>query len=271
MMNRLSLSTADTPPFSCRQRSDRVRFLAAWKKWVAALALVVICATYLGPLLLSFVGRVWIDEDRLNQLHAGTAAGYVCIDEMPDYVWKAFVAIEDHRFMQHDGVDPVALARALWVDLQAGAYVQGGSTITMQLARNLFLSHDKTLLRKLKEIAVAAELERRYSKRDLLEMYLNVIYFGQGRYGIGSAADLYFGKGGEKGIRTLTVGEAALLASLPKAPEAYSPLKHWEKARQRQQVVLERMAALHMISETEKNKAISEPISLNRRAQSAAY
>jgi monofunctional glycosyltransferase len=271
MMNQLSLSTADNQPFSCHQRTDRVRSIAAWKKWVAALALVVICVTYLGPLLLSLAGRAWIDDDRLNQLHAGTAAGYVHIDEMPDYVWKAFVAIEDHRFMQHDGVDPVALARALWVDLQAGAYVQGGSTITMQLARNLFLTNEKTLLRKMKEIAIAVELERRYSKQELLEMYLNVIDFGLGRYGIGGAADLYFGKGGEKGIRSLTVGEAALLASLPKAPEAYSPLKHWEKAKQRQQLVLERMAALHMISETDKSKAVTEPITLNRPAQPAAF
>lgn len=225
----------------------------------------------MAPVLLTYAGTIWINDDKLATIQHPAHGTFVKLEELPDYVWKSFVSIEDHRFMEHHGVDPIALVRAVWIDLQAGAYVQGGSTITMQLARNLFLSHDKTMLRKVKEMAIALQLEQRYSKKELLEMYLNVIYFGHGSYGIDQASKLYFDKpASASGDRALSLGEAALLASLPKGPEAYSPLKHWDQAKYRQHVVLERMAELGVISQDEKKQAESETVSVVRSLRPAS-
>ncbi|USG63384.1 transglycosylase domain-containing protein [Brevibacillus ruminantium] len=240
-----------------------------WKNWVVALSVSIICLTYLLPFAMAAAGSMWIDDAKLTGLRKQTPS-YITIDQMPAHLWKAFVAIEDHRFMQHDGVDPAALVRAVWIDLHAGSYQQGGSTITMQLARNLFLTQDKTMWRKVKEMAIAMELEKRYTKMELLEMYLNVIYFGHGQYGIGKAAQFYFEKGQKQGVEGLTIGESAILASLPKAPESYSPIRHWEKAKYRQHVVLERMTELHIISEEEKEQALMETIRLQANNAPAA-
>ena len=234
---------------------------AVWKKWLIAISLTMIIFTYLLPVLMAQAGSSWIDESKINTLRSENSA-YIPIEQMPPHLWKAFVAIEDHRFMQHDGVDLAALARAIWIDIRSGSYQQGGSTITMQLARNLFLTHDKTIIRKGKEMAIALALERKYSKRELLELYLNAIYYGHGQYGIGHAAQYYFGKGNPDGLRTLTVGESALLASLPKAPESYSPIKHPQKARQRQELVLDRMAQLEILTDADRERALREPILL---------
>ncbi|MCM3469357.1 transglycosylase domain-containing protein [Brevibacillus borstelensis] len=261
-MNPVTLTTNEINPLP-RVETKRIRPVGNWKKWIAVLSLCIICLTYLVPSLMTTAGSAWIDDSRLQALK-DSSSGYIPIEEMPEHLWKAFVAIEDHRFMQHGGVDPAALARAVWIDLQEGAYVQGGSTITMQLARNLFLTQDKTMWRKMKEMAIAMELERRYTKQEILEMYLNVIYFGHGQYGIGNAAQFYFGKGNSQAIDTLTVGESAILASLPKAPEAYSPVKHSEKAMARQHLVLERMTELKILSQQEKEKALAEKIQVRQ-------
>ncbi|MFC4618783.1 transglycosylase domain-containing protein [Camelliibacillus cellulosilyticus] len=129
-----------------------------------------------GYAALSVYGQFLMDHDKIETLqnpkaHQGRL--YIPIQDMPDYVWEAFLAVEDHRFMHHIGVDPISMARAAWTDLKAGAYVQGGSTITMQLARNLYLTDDKTMMRKFKEIAIAFHVEREYNKKQILEMYLN--------------------------------------------------------------------------------------------------
>ncbi|OYD08854.1 transglycosylase domain-containing protein [Paludifilum halophilum] len=190
---------------------------------------------------------------------------YVAVRDMPDYVRQAFIAIEDHRFSSHFGIDPLSLVRALLVDLRAGKMVQGGSTITMQLARNGFLTHEKTMNRKLKEMIIAINLERRYSKAEILGIYLNNIYFGHGEYGIEKAAHLYFGKtirahhGRQK---TISLSEAAMLAALPKSPELYSPIKNPEKALQRRNLVLKRMAELRMITHEEMETAMEKDLSV---------
>ena len=244
---------------------------STWKKRIRIVLITIVACTVLAPILLGWAGNLWIDEKKLAALHDTKTATYVKLDEMPDYMWKAFVAIEDHRFMQHGGVDPVALARALWIDVRQGGYVQGGSTITMQLARNLFLTHDKTMLRKAKEMAIALQLEQRYSKKELLEMYLNVIYFGHGKNGIGEATAFYFGKSAKAtGKDAITLGEAAILASLPKAPENYSPIKHWQKAKERQSVVLNRMAQLEVIDQAQKQKALTETIRVTKTVKPAS-
>ncbi|MED1600647.1 PBP1A family penicillin-binding protein [Alkalihalophilus marmarensis] len=158
----------------------------------------------------------------------------VSIDDIPDHVEQAFVAIEDARFYEHQGIDFRAIGRAVYRDILAGAKVEGGSTITQQLAKNVFLSNEKTWLRKTKEVMIAMNLERKYSKDEILEMYLNRIYFGHGAYGVQAASKLYF----NKPVSELTVDEGALLAGLPKAPNSYSPISNPERSKQRRDVVL---------------------------------
>jgi Membrane carboxypeptidase/penicillin-binding protein len=252
-MNQLSVPVGgNANPYAAATVNQPARKRAwSWKKRAGILLVFMLIVTILTPVVLTWAGNWWIDDQKLAAVQHPAHGAYVKLDEMPDYVWKSFVAIEDHRYMQHPGVDPYGLARAIWIDVREGAYVQGGSTITMQLARNLFLTHDKTMGRKVKEMAIALQLEQRYSKKELLEMYLNVIYFGHGHYGIGEAAQFYFNKSAATagGKVPLTIGETAILASLPKAPEAYSPVKHWEKAKSRQAVVLNRMAELNLIDQ----------------------
>ncbi|WP_100371950.1 transglycosylase domain-containing protein [Bacillus sp. FJAT-45037] len=158
----------------------------------------------------------------------------VSIDAIPDHVEEAFIAIEDARFYDHQGIDFRAIGRAIYRDILAGAKVEGGSTITQQLAKNVFLSNEKTWLRKTKEVLIAMNLERKYSKDEILEMYMNRIYFGHGAYGVQAASKLYF----NKHVSELTVDEGALLAGLPKAPNSYSPINHPERSKQRRDVVL---------------------------------
>ena len=190
---------------------------------------------------------------------------YIRLSDMPAYVPKAFLAIEDHRFFSHPGVDPIGLGRAVWTDLTAGAKRQGGSTITMQVARNLFLTNEKTYTRKWKEIAIALTLEQKLTKEQILELYLNNIYYGKGAYGIEAAATVYFGKtvrANAPADKRLTLGEAAMLAGLVKAPEAYSSQMNGgsENARMRQQLVLKRMAALGWITAAEQQAARGEQL-----------
>ncbi|OIJ16558.1 penicillin-binding protein [Anaerobacillus alkalilacustris] len=168
----------------------------------------------------------------------------VPISTVPNHVQEAFVAVEDARFYDHRGIDFRAIGRALYRDIIARAKVEGGSTITQQLVKNTFLSNEKTLMRKTKEVVIAINLERRYSKQEILEMYLNRIYFGHGAYGIQAAANLYF----NKDVSELTVDEGALLASLPKAPNTYSPFNNLELSKQRRNLTLSVMERRGYIS-----------------------
>jgi penicillin-binding protein 1A len=171
----------------------------------------------------------------------------VDIARLPEHVVQAFLASEDARFFDHAGVDPGALARAAWVNLRAGGEVrQGGSTITQQLAKTLFLAPERTVVRKLQDMALAFLIEERLPKPRILELYLNQIYFGAGAYGVGAAAQVYFGKDAAE----LTISEAALLAGLPRAPSAYSPIANPEAAETRRRWVLERMRELGFLDET---------------------
>lgn len=167
----------------------------------------------------------------------GGAHPYMPLQLLPAHVIDAVVAIEDSRFFSHWGVDPLGLTRAAFVNLRAGRYVQGGSTLTQQLAKNLFLSPERTLTRKVEEMVLALWLEARLSKNDILELYLNRVYFGGGCYGVESAAQRYFGKS----ARALSVAEAAIIAGLLKAPSRLSPLSNPGLARQRGRIVLARM------------------------------
>ena len=162
----------------------------------------------------------------------GAAHDYMPLDMLPLHAIGAVVAIEDRRFFEHSGVDPWGFIRAVFANLRAGRMAQGGSTLTQQLAKNLFLSSDRTFSRKFEELTLALWLELRLSKTDILELYLNRVYFGAGAYGIEAASQRYF----DKSARALTIAEAAVIAGLLKAPSKYSPLVepgHRQRARAR--------------------------------------
>lgn len=183
----------------------------------------------------------------------------VQLDQIPDQVKKAFLAIEDVRFYQHGGLDIRRIIGAAVADVKAGYAAQGASTITQQLAKIAFLKPEKSLKRKIQEAAIAIQLERKYTKDQLFEMYLNRIYFGEGAYGIQSAAQVYFGKN----VRDLTLEEAAMLASLPKAPNNYSPFKNPNAAMKRRNVVLDQLAENGFASAEAVAAAKEKPIELS--------
>jgi penicillin-binding protein 1A len=186
----------------------------------------------------------------------GAARDYMPLDLLPRRVTDAVVATEDRRFFEHPGLDPVGLTRALIANVRAGRFAQGGSTLTQQLAKNLFLSSDRTLVRKLEEFVLALWLELKLSKRDILELYLNRVYFGGGAHGIEAAAQRYFGKS----ARDLSLAEAAVIAGLLKAPSKYAPSASPVQALARGRVVLARMQAAGFISEQEESAAQSEQV-----------
>jgi penicillin-binding protein 1A len=181
---------------------------------------------------------------------------FVALDEMADCMPEAFVAIEDERFYKHGGVDARGVLRAVWRAVSRGKAKEGASTITMQLARNLYLTQEKTLQRKTEEALIAAELERRYSKDEILEAYLNVIYFGHGAYGVGAASDLFFGKPPHK----LETHECAMLAAIVKGPAVYSPHMNRDNALARRNLVLKKMLDTGAIDEQEQAHAKKQPL-----------
>ncbi|WP_282035032.1 transglycosylase domain-containing protein [Metabacillus indicus] len=161
----------------------------------------------------------------------------VSVKDIPVHVREAFIAVEDKRFYEHNGIDLKAISRALYRDFLAGGKVEGGSTITQQLAKNTFLTSEKSVLRKVKEAAIAMSLENKYSKSKLLELYLNQVYFGHSAYGIQSASLYYF----NKEVKDLTVEEGAMLAGIPKAPSNYSPVLHPDRSKERRDTILSLM------------------------------
>lgn len=194
----------------------------------------------------------------------------VSISEVPALTQEAFIAVEDTRFYKHFGLDPIRILAAAWADLKAGKRVQGGSTITQQTVKNLYLSREKTFGRKIVEAWLAIQLERKYSKKEILGMYLNQIYFGQGAYGIEVAAQTYFGKHASD----LDLAESAMLAGLPKAPNTYSPFQNWDGAKKRQKIVLNQMVEEGYITSSEAVKAENEKLvlkSTNLKTGKAPY
>lgn len=190
------------------------------------------------------VGEVSL-EDKVASIQGKEA--FTEYEELPEVYVNAVVAVEDKRFYSHAGVDAVAICRAILHDIQAGRYVEGGSTITQQLAKNLYFSREKELTRKIAEVFVAFDLERNYSKEDIFELYVNSIYFGDGYYDVGTASLGYFGKEPEE----MTEYESTLLAGVPNAPSKYAPTKNPDLAAKRQLQVLRRMEACGYFSETE--------------------
>jgi len=186
----------------------------------------------------------------------------VAIGEVPPQLKAAILAAEDERFYQHAGIDYIGVIRAAYTNLVAGGRRQGASTITMQVARNFFLSSEKTLTRKLYEAMLAFKIEHSLSKDQILELYVNQIYLGQRAYGFGAASQIYFGKA----LPELTLAEMAMLAGLPKAPSLYNPVANPQRARQRQQYVLRRMRELGHISAEQFDEAVKQPLRAKRES-----
>ncbi len=177
---------------------------------------------------------------------------------IPPHVVNAFVAAEDANFFRHKGVDYIAIARAIVKDVLSGGFSQGASTITQQTVKSLFLTPEKTIGRKLKELILAYRIEKKLSKDEILYLYLNQIYLGDGAYGVEAAAQTYFGRG----VSTLTVAEGALLAGLAQAPSRYSPRGHIDKARARQRYVLRRMAEVGFLDKDTAERAYDARLAL---------
>src|SRR5438132_1549333 len=181
----------------------------------------------------------------------------VALKDLPPYLPKAFIAIEDRRFYSHYGVDPIGIARAVVANILHRGVSQGGSTLTQQLAKNLFLTQERTMARKLQEVELALWLERKHSKAEILELYLNRVYFGSGAYGVEAAAQRYFGKS----ARNVTLAEAAMLAGLVKSPSRLAPNRNPEGAEAREQTWLAAMSDAKFITDAQAQASIGHPSS----------
>lgn len=198
------------------------------------------------------------NENQIGDHFTSERRYWVDLDEMSPYLTKAVVAVEDKDFYKHSGLDFSRIAGAILVDIKAGSKVQGASTITQQYARNLYLSHEKSWTRKLNEALYAYRIEVFYDKDEILEGYLNTVYYGHGMYGVEAASRYYF----SKSASDLTLAEAAMLTGIPKGPSIYSPIVNLEKATNRQHVILKLMAEQGAITEEEKTRAQQEAIVL---------
>ncbi len=199
-------------------------------------------------------GVLIIAEDGTKLAERGSFFGDEArLEKLPKHLLNAVVAIEDRRFWHHPGIDPISLVRAMYVNWRAGRVVQGGSTLTQQLAKNLFLEHKRTLWRKAQEAALALWLEWKLSKKEILSLYLNRVYLGAGAYGVEKAARRYFGKPAAK----LTLGESAIIAGLLKAPSVYNPLRNRQRAFQRARVVLAAMREAGYITARQEKTALN--------------
>ena len=216
--------------------------------------------------------RVRVDPAEIARVYPAHREDRVLLrlDEVPPAFLAILLEVEDHRFYRHFGIDPLAIARAAWANLRAGRTVQGGSTLTQQLAKNFFLSSERTLTRKLNEALIALLLEWRYSKPELLEGYLNEVYLGQhgahAMHGFGRAAHHYFGRA----LADLDLDEMALLAGMVRGPSYYDPRRHPERAKRRRNRVIDRLEARRIAGSAAAQRARSEPLGVTRRPPPAS-
>ena len=179
---------------------------------------------------------------------------YVSLSELPQIYLNAVISVEDHRFYKHNGIDIIAIGRALINDIKAMSFVEGGSTITQQIAKNEYFTQEKKITRKIAEVFMAFEIEKNYNKDEILEIYINTLYFGDGYYNIKDAAKGYF----EKDLDELTDGEWIMLAGIPNAPSVYAPNVNPDLAKQRQKQVIEKMIKYEYLTENEADKILEE-------------
>lgn len=196
----------------------------------------------------------------ITTLHSDQNRLPIDINKVPQNLQNAFISAEDNRFYEHIGIDPIGIVRAVVANLTHHGISQGGSTITQQLAKNAFLSQEQTLKRKIQEAMLALEIEHKYSKKEILEMYMNQIYFGQGAYGVQTAARTYF----NKDVDQLSLNQCAMLAGLPKSPNYYSPFNNRKEAEERKNTVLDQMAKYGYITTAQAEEAKKEDLGLDK-------
>lgn len=211
--------------------------------------------------------RVYTADDYLIGEFGEERRHFVRIEEVPDGMKQAILAAEDERFYQHPGIDTMGIVRAAYANFVGGGKRQGASTITMQVARNFFLSSEKTLIRKVYEVLLALKIESSLSKNEILQIYVNQIYLGQRAYGFAAAALIYFGKD----MKNLSTAEMAMLAGLPKAPSTYNPVANPKRAKLRQQYVLRRMQQLGFIDERQFDEARNQPLQVRRQIDNYSF
>lgn len=223
------------------------------KRLILFILLVIIIVSSVVILNAYKLYKTTINEKSLSDKIAEIKSNdtYLSIDSVPEYYLNAVIAVEDHRFKEHGAIDIIAIGRAIVSNIQAKDFNEGGSTITQQVAKNLyFITEDDVVSRKIAEIFVSIDLEKQYSKDDILEFYINTIYFGEGYYGIREASNGYY----KKEPKDLSLYEATLLAGVPNAPSVYAPTINPDLAKSRQGKVIRSMVEYGYLSEDEANK-----------------
>lgn len=227
-----------------------------FKKILLVLILIIlsIFAIYIGQGYKMYKNA--LDDKPLEEMvqEIRSQKSYTKISNIPDIYKDAVIAVEDHRFYNHKGIDIIAIGRALLNDIRARKLVEGGSTITQQLAKNMYFTQDKTLTRKIAEVFMAKKIESNYNKEEILELYVNYIYYGSGYYDIKSASLGYF----DKEPQDLTEGESIMLAGIPNAPSVYNPKVSPRLARERQKQVIDKMIKYGKLSEGKADEILSE-------------
>lgn len=229
-------------------------------KIIKRVILVVILSVIFIGAILTYKGYT-IYKEALNEISVAdkvseikSKSNYTELKKLPQFYLDAVIAVEDRRFYEHGAVDPIALTRAVFVNIKSFELKEGGSTITQQLAKNIYFTQEKSALRKIAEIFMAHEIENNCDKDTILELYLNTSYFGDGYYCVGDASKGYF----KKEPIDMTRNESSMLAGIPNAPSAYCPTKHLNLAKQRQDQVLDKMIKYNYITEDEKQEILKE-------------
>lgn len=229
-------------------------------KVVKKIILIIILVVIFAGTILTFKGYTIYQEaldkmsvvDKVTQIKSDE--NYTELKDLPEFYLNAVIAVEDRRFYEHGAIDPIAIARAFFVNIKSMELKEGGSTITQQLAKNVYFTQEKSALRKIAEIFMAFEIEKNCDKDTILELYLNTSYFGDGYYCVSEASRGYF----DKEPIDMTRNEASMLAGIPNAPSAYCPTKHLNLAQQRQIQVLDKMVKYQFITEDEKQDVLKE-------------
>lgn len=229
-------------------------------KVVKKIILIIILVVIFAGTILTFKGYTIYQEaldkmsvvDKVTQIKSDE--NYTELKDLPEFYLNAVIAVEDRRFYEHGAIDPIAIARAFFVNIKSMELKEGGSTITQQLAKNIYFTQEKSALRKIAEMFMAFEIEKNCNKDIILELYLNTSYFGDGYYCVSEASRGYF----DKEPIDMTRNEASMLAGIPNAPSAYCPTKHLNLAQQRQIQVLDKMVKYEFITEDEKQYVLKE-------------
>ena len=235
-------------------------------KLIRRLLLLIITVILIAGGILAYKGYKIYKEvlektsvaDKVAEIKA--KENYTELKDLPDFYKNAVIAVEDRRFYKHGPIDPIAIARAVFVNIKSWKLQEGGSTITQQLAKNIYFTQEKSALRKVAEMYMAYEIERNCDKDTILELYLNTSYFGDGYYCVKDASEGYYGKE----PKNMNRNDASMLAGIPNAPSAYCPTKHLNLAKQRQVQVLDKMVKYKFITEQDKTDILQEDNSVEK-------